>query len=181
MERDYVDGIQDDVMIFIGTEVEHTPAHGMKTLFVVGVGDPDKLAQLAKLHDCEHIFIGANQSFDPTEEVLKTGKSLHDIIEPWDNMILYLIDKNFLVTLDFDVRHANTVLEMRCAEKDNFIPQISVKIPYITLFNYNAMLKIDDTDFKASNPGVWCHSLHKLMDRSVFTDWRQYGKDKPIC
>jgi hypothetical protein len=48
------------------------------------------------------------------------------------------------------------------------------------LLNYNAMLKIDDKDFAASNPGVWCHRLHTLQDVSKFTDWSQYGKDQPI-
>jgi hypothetical protein len=53
-----------------------------------------------------------------------------------------------------------------------------VPIPYVKLWNYNTMLKIDDKDFKATNPGVWSHSLHTLMDRSKFTDWNQYKQDK---
>ena len=33
---------------------------------------------------------------------------------------------------------------------------ISVLLPYIDQqWNYNACIKIDDKDFKASNPGVW--------------------------
>jgi hypothetical protein len=63
-------------------------------------------------------------------------------------------------------------------ENDNFIPQIRVPIPYIRLWNYNTMLKIDDRDFKSTNPGVWSHSLHTLMDRKNFTDWEQYKKDE---
>ena len=31
------DGHTDDTRYFIGTEVEHTPAYGQKTLFVIGV------------------------------------------------------------------------------------------------------------------------------------------------
>jgi hypothetical protein len=42
------------------------------------------------------------------------------------------------------------------------------------------MLKIDDVDFDATNPGVWTHSLHSLMDRSKFTDWAQYNNDKAL-
>ena len=42
------------------------------------------------------------------------------------------------------------------------------------------MLKIDDKDFKATNPGVWTHSLHDLMDRETFTDWTKYQLDKVI-
>ena len=180
MQRPYTDGSKDDVEFFIGTEVEHTPAYGMKTLFVVGLQNTNNIVEMAKLNDCTHIFVGANQSFDPTESMLKDNLSLFDAVAPWDDMILILLKLDFLVTLDFDIHYSEVVLEMCCAEYNNFIPQISVKIPYITLFNYNAMLKIDDKGFNASNPGVWCHSLNKLMDRSVFTDWLQYKKDKSL-
>ena len=55
-----------------------------------------------------------------------------------------------------------------------------VVVPYVAQWNYNTMIKIDDKDFKASNPGVWCHSLHDLMDRNKFTDWSKYGLDKVL-
>jgi len=42
------------------------------------------------------------------------------------------------------------------------------------------MLKIDDVDFDATNPGVWTHSLHSLMSRDTFTSWDQYSKDQTI-
>ena len=42
------------------------------------------------------------------------------------------------------------------------------------------MVKIDDKDFKASNPGVWCHSLHELQKRRVYTDWSEYVGDTTI-
>ena len=180
MQRPYSNGLKDNIEFFIGTEVEHTPAFNMKTLFVVGLQNSADIAALAKSNACNHIFVGANQSFDPTEFILKDNVSLFDAVQPWDDMILALLKEDFLVTLDFDVRHCQVVLEMTCTEHNNFIPQISVKIPFITLFNYNAMLKIDDTGFNASNPGVWCHSLHTLMDRSIFTDWTQYKKDQPL-
>ncbi len=76
--------------------------------------------------------------------------------------------------------HAEEVLEGGMVEYDTFIPMISVKLPYINQFNYNATLKLDDKDFKATNPGVWSHSLHKLQDRKVFTDWSKYTKDEII-
>ena len=58
---------------------------------------------------------------------------------------------------------------------------ISVKLPYINQLGYNATLKLDDRDFDATNPGVWCHSIHKLQDRSVFTDWSKYTKDQSVA
>jgi hypothetical protein len=42
MDRDYKDGKESDVSFFFGREVEHTPAFGMHTLFVVGVKNPDE-------------------------------------------------------------------------------------------------------------------------------------------
>ena len=65
-------------------------------------------------------------------------------------------------------------------EYNNFIPQIRVPLLYIEQWNYNTMIKIDDKDFNKSNPGIWTHSLHDLMDRSKFTDWTDYGLDKPL-
>ena len=62
----------------------------------------------------------------------------------------------------------------------NFIPQIRVPIPYIKLWNYNTMIKIDDKDFNATNPGVWTHSLHELKDLSKFTSWSAYSNDEII-
>jgi hypothetical protein len=70
--------------------------------------------------------------------------------------------------------------ESSLCEYNNFIPVISAKIPYIKLLNYNATLKIDDKDFDATNPGVWCHSIHTLQKRSVFTEWSKYTKDESI-
>ena len=39
MKRDYNSGISEDVTFFVGTEIERTPAFGMRTLFVVGTHD----------------------------------------------------------------------------------------------------------------------------------------------
>jgi hypothetical protein len=65
-------------------------------------------------------------------------------------------------------------------EYNNFLPMISVKLPYLQLLGYNATIKLDDKDFAATNPGVWCHQLHDLKDRTKFTDWSKYTKDEVI-
>jgi len=177
MERDYADGVKSGVRFFTGTEVEHTPAHGLKTLFVVGVDDHGKIVSMAREHDCQHIYLGANQSFDPGP----WQRGDHSDSDAWDVMINGCLKAtDLVVTLDFDVRHVEWVLEGGYCEHDNFIPQISVKLPYISLLNYNAMLKIDDKDYKSSNPGVWCHPVHDLMDRRVFTSWDKYTKDESL-
>lgn len=180
MERDYTDGVKNNVVFFTGVEVERTPAYGMKTLFVVGTHTAEKVALLANAQGCKHIFLGANHSFDPARDLPANRFRIEKAMQPWDMMVFPLLRQDFLISLDFDVRYVEAILSCGYNEYNNFIPQISVKVPYIKSFNYNAMLKVDDTDFKASNPGVWCHRLHDLMDHTKFTGWSEYGKDEPL-
>jgi hypothetical protein len=162
----------ENIKFFYGTEVEHTPAFGKKTLFVVGVQTADDIA--ANIQGCEHIYFGANQSFPniDTNDYVRWSQ--------WENMILYFLQKGYLCTLDIDVKCVEGLLESSLTEDHNFIPMISVKLPYIKLLGYNATLKIDDKDFAATNPGVWCHSIHELQNRDHFTDWSKYTKDETL-
>ena len=48
MNRDYDDGVKDDVVYFTGYEVEQTPVHGEHTLFVVGPQDPAEVIAKAQ-------------------------------------------------------------------------------------------------------------------------------------
>jgi hypothetical protein len=169
MKRDYSTGISEVAVFFIGTEVEHTPAYGKKTLFVTGVQPVDDIAK--NLQGCEHIFFGANHSYNPQNNLEH---------QRWESMIRYFLEKDYLCSLDIPINQVEEFNDSGLCESDNFIPQIRVPIPYIKLWNYNTMLKIDDKDFKATNPGVWSHSLHTLMDRSKFTDWSQYKNDEII-
>lgn len=157
----------DNVNFFHGIEVEHTPAHGMDTLFVIGVQDPDQI--LKRLQHRQHIFFGANHSFDPQDRAEWLT---------WERMILRFLDQGYLCSLDIPTTAVQEFNETSLCDHNNFIPQIRVSIPYVKLWNYNTMLKIDDRDFAATNPGVWCHSLHALMNRETFTDWSQYAKDE---
>ena len=159
---------------FVGAEVEHSPAFGHKTLFVVGVQDPVMLIDLARANGCTHVYFGANQSF------LDPGKLSGVIWSAWEVMIRTVMDHGFLCTLDLDVSAVEGLIEGPLVEYNNFIPMISVKIPYIQQLGYNATIKLDDRDFAATNPGVWCHSLHDLRDRAVFTDWSRYTKDEIV-
>jgi hypothetical protein len=170
MERAYNNGTKDDVTFFVGTEVEHTPVYGKTTLFVVGLHNPDKVAKLAEDMGIEHIYLGANQSFNNTNLMF------------WEAVINELLKRDFWVTLDFDISYYNDIIDNLTAwnEYDRFITQISVKLPYATLLNYNTCIKIDDSGFRETNPGVWVHQLHDLQDRSKFTDWSKYTQDKPL-
>jgi hypothetical protein len=169
MKRDYTTGEATDIQFFIGKEVEHTPAFGKLTLFVTGIHSVEEIA--LNLNGAEHIFFGANHSFNP-----QTPEEW----DQWQNMIQFFLDKEYLCSLDIPLSAVEEFNDGGLNECDNFIPQIRIPIPYIKLWNYNTMLKIDDKDFKATNPGVWSHSLHTLQDRSKFTDWNQYKNDKVI-
>jgi hypothetical protein len=169
MKRDYTDGVSDNVIFFTGIEIEHTPAFGKKTLFVTGIQPYETIA--LNLQGCEHIFFGANHSFNPT-----TWQEWHD----WEEMIEFFLQKDYLCSLDIPLSAVEQFNDGGLNSYNNFIPQIRVPIPYVKLWNYNTMLKIDDKDFNATNPGVWSHSLHTLMDRKNFTDWSQYKNDTII-
>ena len=171
MKRDYTSGVQDNVLFFVGTEVEHTPAYGMKTLFVTGVQSIEDIELQINNYGIRHIFFGANHSFNPVD---------YDEHKQWENMITHFLDNGILCSLDIPLNQVEEFNDGCLNEYNNFIPQIRVPVPYIRLWNYNTMLKIDDKDFKATNPGVWSHSLHTLMDRSKFTDWAQYKNDEIV-
>jgi len=176
MERDYANGKKSSVEFFVGYEVEKTPAFGLKTLFVTGIQPVGIISGLVAKHACEHVYLGANMSFDPGD--WQAGH--HRLSDAWDKMIKDCLGVGIYITLDFDVMHCEWVHEGGYSENNNFIPQISVKLPYIGLFNYNTTLKIDDKAFNATNPGVWCHGLHELQSRTAYTDWQQYKKDQPL-
>lgn len=169
-----------NVSFFVGTEVEHTPAFGQLTLFVVGLQSMYEVDLALNAHyalggyPITHVYFGANQSF-PNPDVNDA-----DTWNSWEAMINHVLAKGLFATLDLDVSAVEGLLESSLVEHNRFIPMISVKLPYIKQLGYNATLKIDDKDFEATNPGVWCHSLHDLQKREVFTDWSKYTKDEVI-
>jgi hypothetical protein len=95
-------------------------------------------------------------------------------------MIVTFLKAGYLCTLEVDHACVEGLIEGPLTEFRNFVPMISVKLPYIKLLNYNTTIKIDDRDFDATNPGVWCHSLHDLMSKRKFTSWDDYSKDQPV-
>lgn len=176
MNRNYDTGEANDIIFFTGVEVEKTPAFGMKTLFVTGIQLIDTIEAWYNKENCTHIFFGANHSFKPSLDLpADVGEW-----DGWETMIAYFLKKNILCSLDIPISHAEEFLETGLVEYESFIPQLRVPVPYVKQWNYNTMIKIDDKDFRASNPGVWCHSLHDLMDRDKFTDWSKYGLDKVL-
>lgn len=177
MKRDYSTSVETKVDFFTGQEVEYTPAFGTQTLFVVGLQTVDdiqtKINHANKIGaKIEHIYFGANQSFPSLLYNDYNGW------KQWEDMIMPFLEAGYWCTLDLDVGCVTGLTDGLLCEQDKFIPMISVKIPYARTLGYNAVVKIDDRDFKATNPGVWCHSLHDLQRRSKFTDWGKYTKDE---
>jgi hypothetical protein len=169
------------VVYFTGYEVEHTICHGMYTLFVVGtppvedilrIAD-DSQAMLDEAKRIRHIYFGTSQSFNPNGITFQEYRA-------WDGVILPCLKKDYWVTLDFDVKHAEGILESGYSEYPKFVPMISVKLPYINQFNYNATLKLDDLTWGKTNPGVWTHQLHDLMAKDKYTYWDQYTQDTEL-
>jgi hypothetical protein len=164
----------DNANFFVGTEVEHSPAFGLRTLFVVGLQDPFTVIAMAQKNNVGHIYFGANMSFP--------NPAVNDATQwnAWEKMIQACLGSGAWCTLDLDVSAVEGLAESMLCENNRFIPMISVKLPYIGLLNYNAVIKLDDKDFEATNPGVWCHSVHDLKNREVFTDWSKYTQDKVL-
>jgi hypothetical protein len=171
MKREYSTGAAEGITFFTGVEIERTPAYGMKTLFVTGVQPVEAIVGALANQEVRHIFFGANHSFNPN------GYEEH---KEWEEMITHFLNLGMWCSLDIPMSQVEEFNEGGLNEYDQFIPQIRVPIPYIKLWNYNTMLKVDDKDFKATNPGVWCHNLHDLLDRNKFTSWDQYGNDEII-
>lgn len=169
----------DSVEFFTGVEVEHTPVFGHKTMFVVGLQEVDQIAWQIGEYNAKHrepithVYFGANMSFPNPDVNDATTWSR------WENMILPFLKQGLWCTLDLDSTSVEG-LPAYLLEQALFIPMISVKLPYITQLGYNATIKLDDQDFNATNPGVWCHSLHDLMDRNKFTSWAKYTKDQTL-
>ena len=169
------DGFE-DIQFFVGQEVEHTPMRGHPTLFVIGIQPiKDILKHVAHHPDgINHVYFGANQSFPRlTAADAKEWKA-------WSRMISDVLAEGLWVTLDLDISSVEGLVETGLCEHYNFIPMISAKLPYIDQLGYNAVLKLDDQDFQATNHGVWCWNVHELKHRGHFTNWSEYTQDERL-
>lgn len=171
MKRNYNTGIHNSVKFFTGIEVEKTPAFEKNTLFVVGLQSIEEIEKMLNNNTIDHIFFGANHSFR-----VQTPNDW----DLWEQMITYFLKKDYWCSLDIPFFYTEEFNDGGLNEYHKFIPQICLSIPYIKLWNYNTMIKLDDKDFNATNPGVWTHSLHELMNKKVFTNWDQYNNDTII-
>jgi len=163
-----------DTIFYIGTDNTNSITKGLKTLFVVGIRNTDSILTRAKKHNCEAIYFGANKSF--------SKQPGHNEWEEWTRMIKTVLDdeNEYYCSLELDVKFELDLLETFLCEHTNFIPVISVQMPYLEQLGYNAIVKIDDIEFNKTNPGTWSHNLHKLTSYNAFTSNKKHKDDKAI-
>jgi len=172
MKRVYKNNPVEDVDYFVGNEVEKTPFYGRKTLFVVGLKNPRKIAKRALDHHCRHIYLGANMSF-------KTMDWNENRIEKLREVIQHLLDQRFQVTLDITRGFDLTSIDMFIGS-EYFHIMYSLPIAYAERYKNSITIKVDDIGFDKTNSGVWCNTLDKLMDPVSKTEWSSYTTDEVV-
>ena len=117
MKRDYKEGIKSTPIFFTGTEVEHTPAFGLHTLFVVDIQDPEEVVEYARGYDVQHVYLGANHSFDGSGQ------------EEYGDMIKQVIQEPLWCTLEMTNDVYTNCYEWvnEFSEAPYFIPNIRVE------------------------------------------------------
>lgn len=155
-----------EVSVFVGIEIERTPAFGKSTLFLAGRHSLLEIKRYLADRTVEHIFFGANHSFNELSWA------------EWKTTISPFLHTH-LCSLDIPLSEIDKMPSALNLHR-NFIPQIRVPIPNIRGMNYNTTIKLDDIGFNLTNPGVWAHSLSELQSRATFTPWIDYAKDEII-
>lgn len=159
MKREYSTGTHDtDPDFFVGREVEHTAAYGLKTLFCHGSLSLREIQfKIADLYAAEteidHVYLNHNHT------------ECKDIL----NKIHYLLEDGLLVT--YEALGVDKIVDL---DHHNLIHLLSVPVPKAK--RTNLFIKIDDIDFNATNPGVWTVNVGKLQDH--FTPWSAYEGDE---
>ena len=170
MKRDYADGIKDNATFFVGEEVEKTATEGMKTLFVVGLQRTASVVRHAEKHKTKHIYFGANHSYKVLD-----GSEINQI----SSQLKYFLDKDYHVTIDTNPAYRFKDI-MDLLTYPRFTIVYGIRMDNIMDMKGNVVIKLDDADFKATNPGVWCWSVRDMIDEKHFTDWSEYGADETL-
>lgn len=158
-------------VFFVGPEVSNTPANSKKTLFVIGQQSSVSIEETARKNLTPHIYLGADHSFKL------------DNASSWDNTITALLDKGFMVTLEYEAHmheHLLNILNPGVWQSRLFIPLLSVRVPKIQSSNPNLTIKIDDSGFSETNDGIWCLHYKEVSDSNRFTAWNEFEFEEAI-
>ena len=119
MKREYKTGLKDDVKVFSGFEIEHTPAYGLQTLFLARNDLTfDQIQELAVLSNVEAIYYGANKSY------------MHNHYQQVPQ-IIKLLEHGYYVTVDYPFELHQLVSQKfaLCWKNSKFIPFCSIVFP----------------------------------------------------
>lgn len=169
MQRDYATGYKEDVNVFSGLEIEHTPAYGKQTLFLARNDLTfDQIISLAVASDAEAIYYGANRTYMHSHAMQLA-------------QIHQLLDRGYWVTVDYPYELHRLVSKKfaTCWTNEKFIPFCSIIFPY-TEDDKQLCFKVDDEDFNKTNTGVWSMSMEDFKSKAGYTKWEEYKKDEPI-
>ena len=169
MKREYKTGLKDDVKVFSGFEIEHTPAYGLQTLFLARNDLTfDQIQELAVLSNAEAIYYGANRSYIHShfQQVLQ---------------VIKFIEHGYYVTVDYPFELHQLVSQKYALtwKHEKFIPFCSI-IMSNSEEDTSLCFKIDDIDFNKTNPGVWTMSMKDFKSKAGYTKWEDYKKDEPV-
>ena len=169
MIRDYTIGVSENVKVFSGKEVEHTPAYGLQTLFLARNDlTYDQIKELCVKVDAEAVYFGANRCF-------VNNLATHPM------QVNRLLNDGYYVTIDYQYAIHNEVKKRYSAvwQHEKFIPFCSVIFENSEEDN-KLCFKIDDVDFNTSNKGVWTMNMEDFKKQAGYTTWDEYKQDKPI-
>ena len=169
MERTYKTGIKNNIKVFSGVEIEHTPAYGKQTLFLARNDLTfDQIQELAVLSNAEAIYYGANRSYmhNHYQQVLQ---------------VIKFIEHGYYVTVDYPFELHQLVSQKYALtwKHPKFIPFCSIIFPD-SEEDTSLCFKIDDIEFNKTNPGVWTMSMKDFKSKAGYTKWDNYKKDEPI-
>ena len=152
-------------------------------IYVFNINSDSTISAICAEHNCIEISCKSELDIDSVKCLIFGAQNVIDsnnfIYIDVNCVILESLLENYHVTLDVP---GNARLEeiTQFLTNPKFTIVYAVPVENIMDMKGNVIFKIDDKDFKATNPGVWCHSLHNLLDRKTFTSWDQYTKDEVI-
>ena len=169
MLRDYKTGVKEDVNVFSGKEIEHTPAYGLQTLFLARNDlTYEQVKDLCVEVNAEAVYYGANRTFlnNIANQPLQINRLLND---------------GYYVTIDYQYKLHDEVKKRYSAvwQHEKFIPFCSI-IFENSEEDTKMCFKIDDVDFNKTNKGVWAMSMEDFKSKAGYTQWEQYKQDQPI-
>lgn len=168
MQRSYANNISSSTVTkFIGTEVEKSPAYGLRTLFVTSDDCQYALSHEFDINNVNHVYLNANHS-DPF------NIPIH---------VLLLLQQNLNVkymTIEVFTREEFELIANIALEFDKILIMWSVAIPDVLSIGNRVTIKLDDSTFNHSNPGVYCMSALEFITNSHETKWNEYTQDTPI-